>query len=163
MGNFSEIRVTADWILHIKLAAVLVLLACCCNPATNEADGGMSRSALVSSSDPFASFTPDLFTSIEKNDTFNEVIFSGIINNLNVEERYCEDLQDTLRFVNSGIEGVNPFLSISRRIILPERARKLELSLPLRLLAVLKAVRTMISTQPLGLGVKSRKVPTTSI
>ncbi len=124
----NEIRI-ADWILHIKLAAVLVLLACSCNHAPNMADGGMSGRGPISSSDPFASFTPDLFTSIEKNDTFNEVIFSGIINNLNVEKRFCEDLQDTLRFVNSGIEGVNPFLSISRRIVLPETARKLELSL----------------------------------
>jgi erythromycin esterase-like protein len=80
-------------------------------------------------SDPFGTFMPDVYTSIEKNDTYKEWIFDGIFSNINIDKRYYSGLNDSVTFITSGIHGLNMLLDVSQRLTLPEKGKRVEIDI----------------------------------
>ncbi|MDR2038510.1 MAG: erythromycin esterase family protein [Bacteroidales bacterium] len=70
---------------------------------------------------------PDIYTSIEENDTYVEWRFGGFLGNLQIEKRYYTGIKDSLIFINSGLDGFNFLYSSKRRIILPNSGNKLKI------------------------------------
>ena len=100
----------------------------CCKGKTDFGYSVTERNTAITS-DPFETFTSDIYTSINENDKYNEVLFDGLFNNIFTYTKYSEELKDSLIFVGSGVQGMNPLLDISRRIILPDNGKKAEIDI----------------------------------
>jgi len=109
--------------------AVIILFSFyCCNTRTEyNHDCTINDSTITS--DPFRSFTPDIYTSINQNNKYQEVFFYGVLKGVNIDKRYYEDIKDSMIFVSSGFHGANFLLHIPRRICLPENGNKLEIEI----------------------------------
>jgi hypothetical protein len=83
-------------------------------------------------SDPFRTFTPDIYTSIAENNKYDEWRFLGMlggVGNSSIEKIYCTNVKDSVVFVHTGFHGMNILLDASKRIILPDKRKKTEISI----------------------------------
>ena len=114
------------------IIAIVLFSFCSCNEKrTDVAFSTFERDTTITS-DPFSTFTSDVKTSIEKNDKYVELLFSGIVSNINIEKRYYTSIKDSLVFINSGYKGFNLLLHVflsGNRTILPDNVKNLEISI----------------------------------
>jgi len=114
--------------IRLLFAVIILFSFCNCNTRTEyNHDCTINDSTITS--DPFRSFTPDIYTSIAQNNKYEEVLFHGVMCNVNIDTIYYEDIKDSLIFVTSGFKGANFLLNIPRRICLPENGNKLEVEI----------------------------------
>jgi len=112
------------------LITTFILFSCySCNKRTEFVQTNQICDSTITS-DPFKTFTPDIYTSVEQNNQYQEIKFSGVIpGGVRVNKRFYKDIQDSLKFVFSGYRGYNYLLEILRRIHLPENGKRLEINI----------------------------------
>ena len=114
--------------IRFLFTAVILFSYYGCNTRTGY-DHNRTTGDSTITSDPYQTFTPDIYTSIEQNNRYQEVLFNGVLSSVNIDKRYYEDIKDSLIFVNSGFHGANFLLNIQRRIHLPDNGNKLEIEI----------------------------------
>ncbi|MDR0742980.1 MAG: hypothetical protein LBF05_01295, partial [Tannerella sp.] len=116
--------------IRVLFLAVIVLFSlCCCGKKGVDVslDAIMPDTTILS--DPYRTFTPDIYESIEHNDKYREWFFNGAFQNVNVEKLKFFKQKDTLVYIGSGIRGMNTLVNVSTRQILPKEGKSMELRL----------------------------------
>lgn len=115
----------------IRVSFILLILLFCFNCSNKRAGSehittGKDTTIL---SDPFRTYTSDIYTTINENDIYQEVRFNGFFANVKPDSMYYENVDDPVVFVQSGFNGLNSLLQIQRRIILPTGGKRLDIDI----------------------------------
>lgn len=116
-----------EYTIRFLFNLIILFLLCGCKTRTDSFNEHTTSDSTITS-DPFKTFTPDVYSSIDQNG-YASLMFRGILTNVNIEKIYYESINDTLQYVSSGLNGANFLLEIPRRIQLPDKGNRLELEI----------------------------------
>ena len=114
----------------IKFLFFLLFLISFCNCSEKRSDIAFDSLKVDSTiiSDPFKSYPPDIYSSIQENSKYSEFTFSGILSNVNIK-KIASEQEDSIIFINSGFKGFNALLDIFERVMLPRNVKNLTIEI----------------------------------